>query len=415
MARKVWISRQWADGVSRTGRPKLKTQVVARQKDVRADDAILVFWKLPSGTNRSQKMEAAGVLGYKQALNAAEAKEKELYAQYDVELDPSKTAWSEFRKRFEEDRLKEAGPEKKATITLSDYHSTLNRIEEIVEPRYIEDLTDEAIDRFRAELLTRPSKSAKSGTLSAGAVNKILRYTKSILSYARKKKFNVAGEIEMVRSAPADTRYIPDSDLERIFKVLGTVSRPILKDAPYELKDWWAAALWLQRSCGLRIGEILDLKWQWVSLDQKTLILPTQKNKAFTTLPMGDRAVALLRAIQDYGENVFPLGQSHRKTIYDEFYALQRRAGVERQCLNAIRDEGHVCTDACKRWSFHALRKSFGFHNAKAGMPVQTLSALMRHSTIQVTMQFYVDQESLRLDAAGSIAEPTFQVESSSK
>ena len=47
---------------------------------------------------------------------------------------------------------------------------------------------------------------------------------------------------------------------------------------------------------------------------------------------------------------------------------------------------------------FHALRHTFGTRHAKAGTPVQKLKKLMRHASINTTMEYYVhlDTEDIR-------------------
>jgi integrase len=49
----------------------------------------------------------------------------------------------------------------------------------------------------------------------------------------------------------------------------------------------------------------------------------------------------------------------------------------------------------------HALRHTFGTHLSKAGVPPRVAQAAMRHSTLNLTMNIYVDPT--LLDVAGAV------------
>lgn len=62
-----------------------------------------------------------------------------------------------------------------------------------------------------------------------------------------------------------------------------------------------------------------------------------------------------------------------------------------------------VKTDDCGRTiDIHALRHTFGTHLSKAGVPLRTAQAAMRHSDPSLTANVYTDPK--LLDVAGAVA-----------
>jgi len=62
-----------------------------------------------------------------------------------------------------------------------------------------------------------------------------------------------------------------------------------------------------------------------------------------------------------------------------------------------------VKTDDCGRtFDIHALRHTFGTHLSKAGVPLRTAKAAMRHSDPSLTANAYADPK--LLDVAGAVA-----------
>ncbi|WDI42110.1 tyrosine-type recombinase/integrase [Bremerella sp. P1] len=406
----VWIARRYPNGQSKSGRTRWKTEAVKFQKEVNEGDRVMVFWKTADGKTGEKMMPSPYRAGFKEAATYRDKKTTEL-ATLQEAVPEGKTAWKAFRTEFEKDKLQGTGSERKADLTVRDYNSLLNRVESILAPKCVEDLDDKGVANFRSKLMSQKAKQAKDGKLSPGSIAKNIRYLKAVLSYARRKGYRVANHVESVKTWPSDTRFFPDEALRKIFAVIDSAQRPAL-DAPYSCSAWWEGFLWIQRSNGLRLSEALNLKWEDVSLDQATLHIPFQKNGQATTLPLSEQTVSYLRKLVDLGEtHVFPTGGLHEKSLYEEFHRLQALAGVHLRCLLASRDADHVCTPSCSFFGFHSLRKAFCSINAQNGMPLEVLCALARHSSVSVTQKYYLDAEALRLNAAGTLADPVFNTE----
>ncbi|PQO37573.1 hypothetical protein DTL21_06410 [Bremerella cremea] len=411
----VWIAKRKPNGTTKSGRTAWKTEAFRFKNEIAKDpDArVLVFWKV-GRRNGEKLMEATGENGWRQAVKFRDEKLKELLAENEI-VPEGRTAWKTFRAEFEREKLQATGTERLANLTVRDYRQLLDRLERLINPKTVEALDDKTVAKFRSLLMTTKAKQSKDGKLGAGSVSKYLRYFRSLLNFARKKGYSVANTVEQIKTWPSDTRYLPDESLQKIFGVLDSAKRPVL-DAPYSIPDWWRGFLWLMRSNGLRLSEALNLRWENVSLDNATILLPTQKNGQSTTLPISVQTAAYLRKLVDLGEEfVFPTGGLHEKALYEEWHAIQSLAGVNRRCLLADRDPDHTCTESCQYFGFHSLRKAFCSINAQNGMALEVLCALARHSSVAVTQRFYLDAEALRMKAAGTLADPKFETKEPTK
>jgi hypothetical protein len=80
---------------------------------------------------------------------------------------------------------------------------------------------------------------------------------------------------------------------------------------------------------GWRIGQILSLRWEDVSLDKGTALTRAEDNKGRrdALVPLHPVIVDHLRKIIDFGRLVFAWPR-HRRTLWEDFHAIQEAAGI---------------------------------------------------------------------------------------
>jgi integrase len=144
---------------------------------------------------------------------------------------------------------------------------------------------------------------------------------------------------------------------------------------------------------GLRKGELRQLQWRDVRLDQtKPIIkLRPEANKARReeVLPLHPAAAATMLSLRP--EPFDPLG-----TIFP----VLPRPSTFRQDLKRA---DIPYRDADRRFGdFHSLRYSFCTMLARAGVPIRTAMELMRHRDPRLTVELYVDAGQLDTDEAVS-------------
>ena len=149
---------------------------------------------------------------------------------------------------------------------------------------------------------------------------------------------------------------------------------------------WWA---------GLRLSEAWQLRWKesehfpWLDLPNNRIVLPATfaKSAEDQSVPLHANLRKALGRLDCEGERVFEFlrcdgsGPITRHGITSRIGDFARRAGV--------------------KLSMHRLRKGFGCRIAKqlgkGNAPV--LHSLMRHSSMQITMDFYASVDDALQDA----------------
>jgi len=147
---------------------------------------------------------------------------------------------------------------------------------------------------------------------------------------------------------------------------------------------------------GLRIGELLSLKWESVDLKAKTLIVKTTTCKiadsgkivliedlpktqsSVRELPITKVVVKLLKDIKacQKGASEYVMARANGKridmrTYQDSFSRLLRRLEI-------------------RHYGFHALRHTFATRCLELGIDIKTISELMGHANPTITLNRYV-------------------------
>jgi integrase len=147
----------------------------------------------------------------------------------------------------------------------------------------------------------------------------------------------------------------------------------LLASSPRWLKEIITFAI----NTGLRLSEILDLKWSRVDMSRKTItILEEQKNKGKDTLPLSEGALTVLkeRARVRHGETelVFSSRNATRigsRNLQRAFYSALKKSGIE-------------------KLRFHDLRHTFATRLVQAGVDLYTVQKLGRWKNISMVMRY---------------------------
>jgi integrase len=140
---------------------------------------------------------------------------------------------------------------------------------------------------------------------------------------------------------------------------------------------------------GLRIGELLALRWKWVDLGSRTLRVAEtvydghfdspKSHRSARLIPLGEEACAVLKAWRP--ENPQP-----------ESLILHTQVGTPLSRHNLLRRQ---LRPACKKLglsgiTWHSLRHSHATLLDATGAPLGTVQALLGHSTSDITREVYL-------------------------
>lgn len=121
----------------------------------------------------------------------------------------------------------------------------------------------------------------------------------------------------------------------------------------------------------MRRGEILSLKWGNVNLVNGYIFIEDSKSGKSRKVPMNSLVLETFRNIKRTHEYVFynPQTKTHIKDIKTAFKSACRDAGI-------------------KGLRLHDLRHSAATRMVEAGVDLVTVSKILGHSTIQMTMRY---------------------------
>lgn len=168
---------------------------------------------------------------------------------------------------------------------------------------------------------------------------------------------------------------------------------------------------------GLRVGEIIGLKWDDVDFTAKTITVkrtmnykksldnwsagdPKSKN-GFRVIPLTDEAVKVLRTQREYNKKIKVINISWSNYVFLNNYGNPVSASL---LTNSIYD---ICKEAgIPRISMHILRHTFATRCIEGGMQPKTLQMILGHSNITTTLNLYVhatdEQKKKEMDAVSS-------------
>ena len=189
------------------------------------------------------------------------------------------------------------------------------------------------------------------------------------------------------RTAPQIPQVWSPEEIDKILAVIDTAN-------PVGRRNY-AIFLLLART-GLRISDVLGLKFSNINWKENCISLSQQKTGNALSLPLSkELGMAIISYLQDgrpQSSSAFiflshnapfqPLGEHNN--FNPEFHKYLRRAGI------AIPTKRHT--------GVHTIRHSFATNMLRKGTPVQDVSQILGHSNISVTETYLrVDIEHMRL------------------
>jgi len=176
------------------------------------------------------------------------------------------------------------------------------------------------------------------------------------------------------------------------------------------------AAIWrLLFYTGIRRGELLGLKWSdwnWrgksptltvrrtLSSSERGPVLLSPKSGQVRTIPLCDRAQGALKALC-----LLRLGRDTPPQAPDPILDTQMLAGLEVPYM-PVSTISQALDSACRRAGLerispHVLRHSFASMLSQSGVPIQAISTLLGHKSLNTTMVYaHLSPEGLRSNVA---------------
>jgi integrase/recombinase XerD len=243
----------------------------------------------------------------------------------------------------------------RAQRTFDNYSSYLAMFVENVR-KMPEEATNEEIDDFLFQVLKKhPSNSQSSIRTHVYALRYYFKLFGMEDRYAKLPKLKIRQKLPVVLS---------EEEVRRILTSIKNDMHRIMLATMYSL--------------GMRIGELMNLKWENIYLDRRQVYVTQAKGAKERVIPMGE---VLFLALS----NLYKVRQSE----YVFHSAISKRKITQRNVRYVIEKGMKAAGIDRKGISPHVFRHSYATHLLEMGLDIITLKELLGHSKI-VNTELYL-------------------------
>lgn len=313
------------------------------------------------------------------------------YAECRQKLDALKTKSEVAGKKITVSRLFDEWLEsRKNSVKQSTYvnYKTLyeNHIKNIFGGMPCENITADFLHKYASNLLE--SGNLYGGGLAAKSVKAVLMILRSMFSYGN-SEFNIADPTKNLSLPKTEIKEIDifdDDDIKTFCR---------LSDSG----DSMLFGIVLCLNTGIRIGEVCALKWSDIDLENN--VLHIRKTLQRIKNPDGGTPKTIvvisepksIKSIRDIPIPTLLLSALKRLQCYDECYFLTASTQYTEPRTLTFRYKKCLKELGIKYRNFHCLRHTFATKCVRAGVDIKTLSELLGHSGVQITLDRYVHSD----------------------
>ncbi len=238
----------------------------------------------------------------------------------------------------------------------------------------LRELTSVTVEQFSHTLLTEKQLSPKT-------VRDILTVLRSVLQYAGK------GTLPIVypKLQKREMRVLTREEQQRLVEFL----LDGLDDCKF--------GVLLSLATGLRVGEICALQWGNISLDEGTLTVSATMQRLKNTEAAGGKTRILISDPKtETSARVIPLSPpllslcDQRAPHDPALFVLTRETDYMEPRTLQYRMERYTRECGLQGVHFHTLRHTFATRCVEAGFEIKSLSEVLGHANVQVTLDRYV-------------------------
>jgi integrase len=233
-------------------------------------------------------------------------------------------------------------------------------------------ITKHDIFKFR-DILKETPKQRGGEEVTDSNVNRILAGLRRLFNFAISREYM---EESPFPKTPKSGLFYPDQKGLRNFFTEEQMEK-IIEASP----EWFKLMILTAYYTGLREGELLGLRWEWVDLKDGVIYLPSTKTLKDSTgrgqkVVMQRELIDLFKSLRKRSEWVFcqgdgePFKQWH---VYQPFKKILKSLGID-----------------TKQYSWKELRHTTASLMHRKGVPALVIKDQLRHSNVKTTVDFYI-------------------------
>lgn len=233
-----------------------------------------------------------------------------------------------------------------------------NRLKLFFKQTPLRDVSPMQVEKFKSKL--RKEKNKKGEPLGPATVNRYLAVLSGIFTKAGDNtliEVNPVSKVDKLQEPDPRDRFLnmhADDEEDRLFDHLSGYGEHVLAIADLDLET------------GLRLGELLKVRWLEIDFTQKTLTAKNTKNGKVRIMPLTAKAVRILKALRQDAPDT--------ERVFDH-----KRTGRKRRqmmvCFEQAVDEAGL-----PDFHFHDLRRTFATRLRSANVHEYDIAELLGHS-----------------------------------
>lgn len=271
--------------------------------------------------------------------------------------------------------------------TYANYYSMLeNHILPVIGDYRLQMLSDTVIDQFVKSKLNNGRKDGRGG-LSPKTVRDMLSIIKSTFDYVQNKNMVVV-----------DLKITYPKNSKQIMRVLSKQEQSALEQVLADRPDIYKMAILLCLYTGLRIGEVCALRWKDIALDRGVISVKQTMQRIRNISPVTGKRT---RVVIDIPKTTCSIREIPLPVSLRAFFSCLAADNEAFFLSSAGTDytEPRTLQNYFKRYvkaagiapaNFHSTRHTFASRCIEAGMDVKSLSEILGHSSINITLDRYV-------------------------
>ncbi len=252
---------------------------------------------------------------------------------------------------------------------------------------FVSDLNSNTINTFLDKKLKSGRKSCDGG-LSPSYVRSMAIIIEAALRFAQSEGY----------CAPLNSSILKPPIKKKQFNILTTDTQNNLEAMLLENMNVTKLGVYIVIKTGLRLGEICALQWEDIDLQSKIISV---KNTVARIRCNGNRAASKSKLIIDSAKTessirkipissaLFPILVNMKKSAVSKYVASDNEDFISTRTFE-YRYKRLLKECGISELNFHALRHTFATRCVEAGVDVKTLSEILGHSGVSVTLNTYV-------------------------
>ena len=250
---------------------------------------------------------------------------------------------------------------------------------------YIGDITEELVRDFLVWGLERRRKT--------NTVEKYLETICKICKQASEEGIlcktsaqaiaDIVLETNLDESSNRSIKYLTPDEMSKFFNI----DRSVISDKNVDVLEMFNYSY---LACGLRVSDIITLRWCDINFEKKELCKILVKTRGRNTIPLTDEALKILEKWKGR-HKVFVFGLLADDFDLKDEEGLRTRRNSITSTINKRLKSISKKAQLGKEVTFHMARHSFAVNALEQGMAISMISSLLGHTSTAITEKVYAE------------------------